>query len=369
MFALFLDTIIGSYMRQLLIYTTILIALAMIPAKVEAYNGYFGSLPTTGKGFFYLCGGAKLTNVKIEGTTSKYVFKGTCTIVVKFIPLNIPFIVNDVPVIAKGSYDTVYARETVELANFSTIHSTRRCDKDPFRFGTSECRKSDNDPNNAISASPIGGLPTSFELLYPKDYPLMQKNASEQAIASASSALTEADPGVVDLSDWDPFAQGARSEPSALEIQTPSFYTTLPADTIYEVTVNKKTQSGQPANVLILFERLEEAPEKIGDIALPEDKTHWWVPQWSSSVAWRSLPFKIGPGRATKGLTTEGIYRVRVRVTKASGGYLGGWTGWRTFCVGGQEVCVNAKVLGQLGDTTQKFILQSMQKGRAIEKQ
>lgn len=364
MFALFLDTIIGSYMRQLLIYTTILIALAMIPAKVE---GVFVTLPTTGLGFFYLCGGAKLTNVKIEGSTRKYWFKGTCTIVVKLIPFNTPLIVNDVPVIAKGSYDAVYARETVELANFSTILSTRRCDKDPFRFGTSVCHSGDGDSNNAINASPIGGLPTFFELLYPKDYPLMADNVTEQAIAS--SALTEADPGVVDLSDWDPFAQDARSEPSALEIQTPSFYTTLPADTIYEVAVNKKTQSGQPANVLILFERLEEAPEKIGDVALPEDKTHWWVPQWSSSVTWRSLPFKVGPGRDTKGLTTQGVYRVRVRATKASGGYLGGWTGWRTFCVGGQEVCVNAKVLGQLGDTTQKFILQSMQKGRAIKKQ
>jgi len=354
-------------MRQLLIFTTILIALAMITAKVEADdNGYFGSLPTSGKGFFYLCGGAKLTNMWTEGaTTTHYVFKGTCTIVVKFIPLNMPLIVNDVPVIAKGSFDAVYARETVELPKGGRIISTRRCQKDPFRFGTSECL--DDAPNNAISISPIEGLLPWGELVAPRDYPIMKKNATEQAIASASSALTEADPGVVDLSDWNPFAQGV-SEPSALEIQAPSPYTALPADSIYDVTVNKKTRSEQPANVLILFERLEEAPEKIGDVALPEDKTHWWVPQWSSSVAWRSLPFKIGPGRATKGLTTEGIYRVRVRATKASGGYLGGWTGWRTFCVGGQEGCVNAKLLGQLGDETQKLILQNLQKGRAVKK-
>ncbi len=350
-------------MRQLLVFTVILIFMAIIPAKAEADNGYIGDLPTSGKGFFYLCGGAKLTEMWDEGATTNYAFKGTCTIVVEFVPLNLPVILNDVPVIAKGSFDSVYAREQVKLANGSSIISTTRCQKDPFRYGTSECLV--GDPNNAINISPTEYPP--FVLMAPRDYPLMAKNATEQAIASVSSGLIEADPETVDLSNWDPFAEGV-SEPAAIEIQLPSPYATLSAGTTYDVTVNKKTRSVEPANVLILFERLEEAPEKVGDVALPVDKTRWWVPLWTSSITWSSLPFQVGTDRATKVLANEGIYRVRVRATQASGGYLGGWTGWRVFCVGGQETCANAKLLSQIGDKTQKLFHQVLQKKGVIKK-
>lgn len=350
-------------MRQLPVFIAVLIVAAITPAKVESSDQYFGVLPTEGQGFFYLCGGAKLTKMTVEGATTKYQFNGTCTIVVRDPVIDLPLIVNDVPVVAKGSYDGVFAKEIVKLVNGSSITSTKRCNGDPFRFGTSGCPA--GDPNNAINISPLKFV-LNFELMIPRDYPLMSNNATEQAIA-ASSGLVEADPEAVDLSDWNPFAEGV-SEPAAIELQTPAPYATLPTDTAYDVAVSRKRGSGEPANILVLVERLEEAPKKVGDVALPADKTHWWVPQWSSSVTWRSLPFQVGVDRATKGLANDGIYRVRVRATQASGGHLGGWTGWRVYCVGGQEACANAKLLSQLGDKTQALFHQSLREKGVIRK-
>lgn len=353
-------------MRQLPVFIAILVALAITPVQVEGAalpTKIIYLLPTEGLGIFYLCGGAKLTKMNIEGATTKYVFKGQCTIVVRDPLIDLPIVVNDVPVVARGSYNGVFAKEIVELVNGSQITSTKRCTGDPFRFGTSgHCL--DGDPSNLLNISPKEFL-LHFELMVPRDYPLMSNNASEQAIAK--SGLIGTDPETVDLSDWNPFAEGV-SEPAAIEIETPNPYATLPAHTTYDVTVNKKPGSGEPANVLILLERLEKAPKKVGDVALPADKTHWWVPRWSSSVTWSSLPFQVGADRATKVLANEGIYRVRVQATQASGGHLGGWTGWRVYCVGGQEVCANAKLLSQLGDKTQKLLHQSLQEEWVIKK-
>jgi hypothetical protein len=344
-------------MKHLLVFSAFLIATAIISPKVEAFE-------TTGKGFIYLCG-EKLTKMNIEGSTNKYEFKGKCSIVVKDSLKDLPLVVHDVPFVAKCSYDGVYAKEIVELANGSSITSTKRCQKDPFRYeNISECI--DGDPNNAINISPMEFV-LYFELMVPKAYPLMARAVTEQAIASAKSPLTEEDPETVDISNWNPFAEVV-GKPAAIEIQAPNPYATLSADTPYDVTVNKKSRSAEPENVHIIFERLEKAPEKVGDVALPVDKTHWWVPQWASTITWSSLPFQVGTDRTTKVLTNEGIYRVRVRATQMSGDYLGGWTGWRVFCVGETETCANAKLLSQLGDETQQLFHQMLQEKSLIKK-
>ncbi|MGI9490867.1 MAG: hypothetical protein ACR2QF_00420 [Geminicoccaceae bacterium] len=334
------------------IATATLLTVFCLTTPLLAEVRWFGSLPTDGTLFApYWCGGAKLVKSESEGLPAKYYFEGTCDVVVKLPGLGM-FQLPDVPLRANAKFDGAWASESIDVT-IGTISTKVRCEKDPFRHGNSSCLTTDAQVNVSQKANPI-----SLEM-YP---PQLNGHAYIPVLAGkitgeAQSGLT-AGTGQTDLEDWNPFAE-VPAEPASIRIEAPTSYEILPPGAGYTVSFAPKARSTRPATVHLQFERLVAVP-KGGDVALPAGKTHWWQPAWAVGAAWRSLPFQVGDNKATLHLKKPGLYRVRGRALQAQGDYQGGWTEWRTFCVGAEGTCGNIEALGKMGEDTLKVVADSV---------
>lgn len=336
------------------IATVALLSACCLATPLSAEVRWFGHLPTDGTLFApYSCADAPLVKSDTQGLPAEYQFKGTCDLMVALLGMGTLPMYN-VPALAKGKFDGAWAHESLDVT-IGTVTSRIRCEQDPFRYGNSSCL-----PNTAEVSVSQKLLKNLIEMDPPQhlgvvSVPVMANRSllTAQELAAAKSALT-AGTAKQDLEEWNPFPEGT-AEPAIIRIEWPASYEILLPGAAYSVSFAQEAGPATPAAVDIQFEGLEAVP-KGGDVALPPGKTHWWQPRGSARATWGALPLQVGTDRETRHLTGAGVYRVRGRAVVARGEYQGGWTDWRTFCAGTQEVCGNIALLSMAGEETLKAI-------------
>jgi hypothetical protein len=255
----------------------------------------------------------------------------------------------EVSVCGEYNYDTKIAEEDIWVGPQVLFHSKLTCDKNPWVWG----------PWDSGCGEPTElGNETGVEVNGP--HPVAAKYISGQlamALRKAESAVLTEDM----LNDWDPTEQTGGAP--AVQIVTPTQLEFIsPATTYYDVALQKLGGFPEPARILMQMEFLEEAPAVVGDIALPSSNSHWWQPLHSSDWPYEVFPF---PLPISSGVVNgnKGFYRVRVRANAGWHGgnaNIGGWTPWRTFCVGAEADCPDS--LAQQAVSTQKLVSKALVK-------
>ena len=152
------------------------------------------------------------------------------------------------------------------------------CNKNPWAHGvwSSGCSPSGN-VNNKTGTTVNGPYPLSAKYM---DTQLML------AISKAESTPTTAQL----LNDWNPYENTGGA--TAMDVKKPNNYESVP-DNIpyYMVDIQKKPNFAPINSVAVEVEALEEAPDMIGDIALPKTNSHWWQPLYNGAIPASAFPF------------------------------------------------------------------------------
>lgn len=221
-------------------------------------------------------------------------------------------------------YSAQNAKETVKVDGKTVFEAKLACSVNPWAHGPyvggSTCSTT-SEPKNETGAVVHGPYPLSAKYM---DY------TTQSAIAKAEDWTSPEE----ELSDWDPYEQTGGT-PGVTIVKPSNLELINQATNYYNFVIEKNSGFPDPPWIKFQFEHLEETPEMVGDIKLPDTYSHWWQPFNTTTLPGYVSPIPIGISAGLFSNST-GQFRVRVRAYQAfpNKNEIGGWTPWRTFCIG-----------------------------------
>jgi len=261
----------------------------------------------------------------------------------------------EVSVYGRYHYSSQVAKETVRVQGQDVFQVDLSCSKNPWAHGVwvggATC-SAIGEPVNKTGAVVDGPYPLSARFM---DYSTQSAIAKgeETGFKSAEELAEEL------LGDWNPYEQTGGE--SALVIKKPGNFELIDQNiSYYDFVMENKPGFQELSYIKYEFEHLEETPDLVGDIDIPDTYTHWWQPFWKNSLPASISPVPIG---ISNGLFANkpGQYRFRVRGSQGSPqmNTIGGWSSWRNFCIGQPgAICGNSNLV-EVGKKTE--VLKKMQ--------
>ncbi len=229
---------------------------------------------------------------------------------------------------ATGNYyfESKIATEKVYNQNGTRIFEVRlSCNGNPWAYGVEQANCTPMEP-------PTNKLE---DIAIQPPYPLTAKHMDPATQAAILAAKNWKSPEEI-LADWNPYERTGGSTalsfiaPQNLEMinQSVGFYP-FQLEQIY-------FNNSIPDTINYQVETLEDTPEYIGDIKMPDTHEQWWQPFLLDGMSISETdPIILNIGIASGAFSGKpGSYRIRARAYNGQVGHIGGWTSWQYFCVG-----------------------------------
>ncbi|THB70056.1 MAG: hypothetical protein D6B25_20665, partial [Desulfobulbaceae bacterium] len=224
------------------------------------------------------------------------------------------------------NYQTKKGSEMVRFQGQPVFSVAFSCEKNPWAYAPGS--------GNGQSCVVTGGPTNNTGVVVGEPYPISPKYLDGSTVLALREAEHWQSPEDI-LGDWNPYEQTGGSP--ILDIIKPTNYEMINQNSAYyEFVVEPKQETPNLSWVNFQIEQLEEVPELVGDIAMPQTYSHWWQPFWNGYMP-ASLP--VTPIGISQGLFSGSTGKFRMRVVGTTPGNptrtnIGGWTGWRYFCIG-----------------------------------
>lgn len=223
-------------------------------------------------------------------------------------------------------YDTKIATEKVYYPNGKRFFEVRlTCQSNPWAYGV-----------ETANCSPIEPATIDLEgVAINPPYPLTAKYMDSSLQAAILAAKDWKSPEEL-LKGWNPYEQTGGA--TALSFIAPQNLEMINQNIgFYPFQLEQiASQAKVPTFIYYQVEHLEETPQYVGDIKIPGNHSHWWQPFLVDSMAIvETNPISLNIGIANGPFAGKpGSYRIRARANNYADGFIGGWTGWRYFCLG-----------------------------------
>lgn len=203
--------------------------------------------------------------------------------------------------------------------------TTNNCSANPWAVGASAsgCEKNSVSHNLEINDSPV-------EIQFNGPFPLSAAALPSQLQQALAEYENTSAPET--LEDWNPYADAGGS--TELSIDSPAIFQSIPEGAAsFELAVSANITPA-PLGIVMQWERLEEAPEYVGDIKIPTGMTHMFQSfPGPTSVPLNQFPLQI-PLNSGSFAGKPGLYQVRVRGYNLFGVNGTGFTSWHRFWIG-----------------------------------
>lgn len=213
-----------------------------------------------------------------------------------------------------------------------------QCMRNPWAYGLENANCTPMDPpTNHLEGVVING-----------PYPLFAKYMDSGLQSMIKKAADWKSPEEL-LADWDPNEQTGGA--SALSFLAPQNGEMINQSMGYYPLQLEQVNSNSnvPETINYQVETLEDTPEYIGDIKIPDTHSQWWQPFAVQSMpVTETDPIILNIGIASGAFAGKpGSYRIRARAHNSQGA-IGGWSSWQYFCVGPAGSSCTQTYSGQL---------------------